>query len=68
MADREHDLPTDWWTTDDVATYLDIAPSTVRAYIARAQMPAPDRRMGRMQLWRPKTIKNWNLQRPRKPQ
>lgn len=59
-------LPEDWWTTDDVARYLSVTPSTVRAYLARKQMPEPDRRMGRMQLWRPASIENWHATRPRK--
>lgn len=59
-------LPADWWTVEDVASYLGISSSTVRAYVVRDQMPAPDRRMGRMQLWRPKTIRTWHEKRPRK--
>ena len=31
----ESDLPTDWWTTEDVASFLSLSPSTVRAYLAR---------------------------------
>ncbi|MGL5827776.1 MAG: helix-turn-helix transcriptional regulator [Nocardioides sp.] len=58
---------TDWWTTDDVATFLDVSPSTVRAYMARGQMPESDRRMGRLPLWRPASIRRWHEQRPRRP-
>lgn len=65
-TDAKDDLPTDWWTVEDVATYLGISASTVRAYVARDQMPAADRRMGRMQLWQPKTIRSWDEKRPRK--
>ena len=39
-------LPRDWWTASDVATFLGIVPSTIRAYVARGQMPAAD--SGRM--------------------
>lgn len=60
-------LPDDWWGTEDVATYLDVSPSTIRAYIARKQMPPPDRRIGRTPLWRPATITEWHEQRPRQP-
>ncbi|MGL5824483.1 MAG: NUDIX domain-containing protein [Nocardioides sp.] len=72
MAYLEHGTPTqplstDWWTTDDVASFLDVSPSTVRAYMAREQMPEPDRRMGRLPLWRPASIRRWHEQRPRKP-
>jgi hypothetical protein len=56
-------LPADWWTTRDVATYLDVAPSTVRAYVARGQMPVADRRIGREPVWRPETIQRWHNQR-----
>jgi predicted DNA-binding transcriptional regulator AlpA len=58
-------LPDDWWSTEDVATYLSVNASTVRAYVARQQMPQPDRHIGRMQLWRPETIQEWQQGRPR---
>jgi predicted DNA-binding transcriptional regulator AlpA len=57
-------LPDDWWTTQDAATFLGVTTSTVRAYLARQQMPPPDRRMGRMTLWRPSTIRQWQNERP----
>jgi hypothetical protein len=59
-------LPEDWWTTDDVAHYLSVTPSTVRAYLARKQMQEPDRRMGRMRLWRPASIRDWAREPPTK--
>jgi len=59
-------LPSDWWTTRDVADFLGIAPSTVRAYVARGQMPSADRRIGREPVWRPDTIRQWHSQRPRR--
>jgi Helix-turn-helix domain len=59
-------LPRDWWTTGDVASYLEVAPSTIRAYAARGQMPAADRRIGREPVWRPETIRKWQRQRPRR--
>ncbi|MBB5785592.1 NUDIX domain-containing protein [Jiangella mangrovi] len=55
-----------WWTTDHVAEYLGITASTVRAYLARDQMPEPDMRVGPQRLWRPETIQRWHQQRPRK--
>ncbi|MGL5823818.1 MAG: NUDIX domain-containing protein [Nocardioides sp.] len=72
VAYLEHGIATqapsaDWWTTDDVASFLDVSPSTVRAYMAREQMPEPDRRMGRLPLWRPASIRRWHERRPRKP-
>lgn len=63
---QQRQLPRDWWTTEHVATFLGVSSSTVRAYLARSQMPEPDRRIGRMQLWRPKTIRHWHEKRPRK--
>lgn len=62
----ENPLPDDWWTTDDVATFLGVTTSTVRAYLARQQMPPADRRIGRMTLWRPETIRDWHADRPSK--
>ena len=50
---------TDWWTTRDVAEYLGVKPSTIRAYKARSEMPQPDRRMGPLWLWRPSVIREW---------
>lgn len=52
----------DWddpWTVGDVADYLDVRTSTVRAYVARGQMPAPDGRIGRTPWWRAATIRGW---------
>jgi predicted DNA-binding transcriptional regulator AlpA len=60
-------LPDDWWTTEDVATFLGIGTSTVSAYVTRKQMPRPDRYMGRTRLWRPATIREWQRARPRQP-
>lgn len=62
------ELPDDWWTTDDVATFLGVGASTIRAYVTRKQMPQPDRYMGRTRLWRPGTIREWHSSRPRQPQ
>ncbi|MBO0880027.1 MAG: helix-turn-helix domain-containing protein [Mycobacterium sp.] len=58
------DLPSDWWTTQDVATYLGVTPSTVRSYATRAQIPPADRRIGREPVWKPATIRKWNERRP----
>jgi hypothetical protein len=65
MADG---LPADWWTTADVAAFLGVTPSTIRAYAARHQMPEADRRIGREPVWRPATIRKWHKQRPRAAQ
>lgn len=63
MAD---DLPDDWWTTEQVARFLNVTTSTLRAYQARGQMPAPDRKMGPLSLWKPSTIQAWDNDRPRR--
>jgi len=55
----------EWWTTNDVARYLKIEANTVRTYLVRGKMPAPDQRIGVTNLWRPATIKNWAKSRPR---
>lgn len=55
------ELPDDWWTTEDVASYLGLKTSTLRAYLARGQMPDPDRHIGHMPVWRPETIRRWRL-------
>ena len=48
------------WTIPDVAAYLGVQPSTVRAYRARPpQMPEADGRTGRTPWWLPKTIRAW---------
>lgn len=55
LADQDcvaEPLPQDWWTTRDVATFLDVAPSTIRAYVTRVQVPGADRRIGREPVWR----------------
>jgi hypothetical protein len=63
------ELPDDWWSSEDVATYLDVKTSSVRAYVARGQMPPPDRLIGqrKIRLWKPETIKTWHESRPRQP-
>lgn len=57
-------LPEDWWTTEQVATHLGVMASTIRAYLARGQMPPPDRRMGPLLLWRPAAIRAWDTSHP----
>lgn len=64
MTDKE--LPSDWWMTEDVAAFLGVSTSTVRAYAAREQIPPPDRMFGRSPGWKPRTIQGWHAGRPRK--
>jgi len=59
--------PPDWWSTEDVAAYLQVAPSTVRAYVARQQMPQPARSIGHARVWHPQAIRDWHQSRPRRP-
>ena len=54
----------EWWTTNEVAAYLGVRPATVSTYRMRGQMPAPDHKLGRTQLWRPRTIIEWSRDRP----
>ena len=49
----------EWWTTTDVAAYLNVQVGTVSSYRHRGQMPAPDQTLGRTHLWRPSTITAW---------
>ncbi len=64
-VDVTTDPDADWWTTSDVAAYLDVRVSTVTAYRRRSQMPEPDRTIGRTPVWRPKRIIEWHESRPR---
>ncbi|GGQ88546.1 helix-turn-helix transcriptional regulator [Couchioplanes azureus] len=60
------ELPTDWWTAEHVAAYLGISASTWRAYVARGQAPAAERKFGkRVSAWQPSTVKAWDDARPR---
>jgi predicted DNA-binding transcriptional regulator AlpA len=61
---KKVELPADWWTAEDCAAYLDITPSTWRAYVSREQAPQPERMFGRSPTWRPATIKAWAADRP----
>jgi hypothetical protein len=64
MTDSTPDPSAEWWTTSDVAAYLGVGVSTVSSYRNRGQMPEPDHKLGRTQLWRPKTIMGWRGARP----
>ena len=66
--DNASELPDDWWSSEDVATYLGVKPSSIRAYVTRGQMPSPDRLIGqkRIRLWKPDTIITWHESRPRR--
>lgn len=64
MTAPQPDPDAEWWTTSDVAAYLGVRPATISSYRNRGQMPPPDHRLGRTQLWRPGTIINWLGVRP----
>jgi len=57
------DPAADWWTMDDVAAYLGIAPESARRYrsrpVARGGLPKEDRMFGRTPAWKPATITAW---------
>lgn len=59
------DPEAEWWTTTDVAAYLDVSVSAVSGYRNRATMPAPDAQIGRTWVWRPARIIEWHAARPR---
>ena len=50
---------TDRLTVADVAARAGVAQSTIRAYVARGQMPAPTGRLGRTPWWAPEVIEPW---------
>ena len=72
MTEKTKDeLPADWWTTDDVLTYLEsvgapIGRATWGSYVSRGQAPSPDRLFGRSPVWRPDAVRQWQAARPRK--
>jgi hypothetical protein len=64
MSDQP-DPASEWWTTSDVASYLDLKVATVSAYRARGQMPEPDMTLGRTHVWKPERIITWHESRSR---
>jgi hypothetical protein len=46
-------------STADVARRIGVAPSTIRAYVAREQMPKPSGRFGREPFWSPEVVEPW---------
>jgi predicted DNA-binding transcriptional regulator AlpA len=46
-------------TMEEVAELIGVERSTVSAYKARQQMPAPDKVYGRTPLWKESTILAW---------
>lgn len=57
------DPASEWWTTTDVAAFLNIRVATVSTYRKRGQMPPPDMQLGRTHAWRPRTITEWHAGR-----
>lgn len=53
MSEREQ------WAVADVAAHLGIKASTVRAYLARGQMPQAEGRIGDSPWWYADTIRAW---------
>lgn len=54
----------EWWTIQDIATYLGIEESTVRSYRAQGRLPDPLRLVGRTPIWAPTAIIEWQKSRP----
>ena len=52
------------WSVGEVAEYLGVQRSTVRAYVARGEMPEPDGRVWRTPWWWDGTIIAWQQARP----
>jgi predicted DNA-binding transcriptional regulator AlpA len=52
-------------TVDGVAGLLGVSESTVRAYLARRQMPEPLLRIGRVPVWSRQQIEAWHASRTR---
>ena len=52
-------------TVDAVAALLGVSESTVRAYLARRQMPEPLLRLGRVPVWSREQIEAWHATRTR---
>ncbi|NDL60383.1 XRE family transcriptional regulator [Phytoactinopolyspora sp. XMNu-373] len=50
----------------ELARYLDVAPSTISAWVSREKMPQPARHVGRSPLWRVREIDAWEASRPGK--
>lgn len=48
-----------YWTTTEVARFLDVLPSTVSNYRRRHQMPQPVHTYGRTHIWRSADIVAW---------
>jgi predicted DNA-binding transcriptional regulator AlpA len=55
----------EWWTTSDVAAYLDVRVSTVSNYRKSGRLPEPDQTVGRTHMWRPSRIIEWHDSRTR---
>lgn len=65
------ELPTDWWTTENVLAFLQsagapISRATWASYVSRGQAPAPDRMFGRSPAWLPAAVRDWQANRPRR--
>lgn len=59
------DQDVEWWTTSDVAAYLDVRVATVSNYRKHGRMPEPDQTVGRTHMWRPRRIVEWHESRTR---
>jgi DNA-binding transcriptional MerR regulator len=55
------------YTTGDIAKAVGVEPSTIRAYKARGQMPAPTDHIGTTPWWSDKDIEPWIKDRTKVP-
>ena len=60
------DATPDQLTTADVARLAGITPESVRTYLRRRTIPAPDGHLGVTPWWRPATIEAWLASRPKR--
>lgn len=54
------------WGITDIASHLGVAAVTVRAYLSRGQMPAPDGHISNLPWWDADRIRAWERPRARK--
>jgi predicted DNA-binding transcriptional regulator AlpA len=63
----EQPEPGDALTVADVARLVGLAPSTIRAYVSRSQMPAPSGRLGATPYWTRAQLADWMTSRTGPP-
>ena len=64
QTDREEAVTIHYLSIGEVATRLNIAQGTASSYLRKGLMPPPDATVGKASGWLPKTIDQWNRERP----